>query len=72
MTEDREIVERLKPENQLKEFSVRADAAQLQHRKLRQSFLDMGYGVVPKAANGVTTRRDDPPPASDKRQRQAS
>jgi hypothetical protein len=54
------------------ELSMRADAAQLQHRKLRQSFLDMGYGISPKAARAPRREGEEPPPGKRPQPRKAS
>ena len=48
--EDKAMVERLRPERLEHEFSVRADAPQVAFRKLRQSWVDMGYGRAPPEA----------------------
>jgi phenylpropionate dioxygenase-like ring-hydroxylating dioxygenase large terminal subunit len=50
LTEDKAMVETLRPEAVAREVNVRADAAQLEYRRLRQSYIDMGYGVAPKSA----------------------
>lgn len=42
--EDKEMVERLRPELLGQEYSVRADLPQVAFRKLRQQYIDMGYG----------------------------
>lgn len=47
LKEDKEMVEKLRPEGILKEVSVRADLPQIQFRKLRQEYIDMGYGDLP-------------------------
>ena len=47
MAEDKAMVETLRPELVAQEFNVRADLAQLEYRKLRQSWIDMGYGIAP-------------------------
>lgn len=43
------MVESLRPEETLREVSVRADLPQLLFRKLRQEYMDMGYGCFPDA-----------------------
>ena len=45
--EDREMVEALTPGALDVEVSVKADLPQTAFRKLRQEYLDMGYGVAP-------------------------
>ena len=52
LTEDRAMVEQLRPADVAHEVNVRADAAQLQFRKLRQAYISLGYGVTPKGACG--------------------
>ncbi len=52
LTEDRAMVEELRPADVPHEVNVRADAAQLQFRKLRQAYINMGWGVTPKGACG--------------------
>lgn len=49
LTEDRAMVEHLRPEVLPREISVRADQLQIQWRKLRQSYVDLGYGVDPRS-----------------------
>ncbi|KAK3247277.1 hypothetical protein CYMTET_43220 [Cymbomonas tetramitiformis] len=46
--EDKAMIEQLLPEQIIKEINVRADLPQLKYRQLRQSYLDMGYGVLPE------------------------
>ncbi len=43
------MVEQLHPEMLLREISVKADLPQTAFRKLRQSFIDLGFGVAPDA-----------------------
>lgn len=43
--EDKEMVEQLKYDQLPAEYSVRADLPQIMFRKLRQQYVDMGYGV---------------------------
>lgn len=43
------MVEALRPEELLREISVKADLPQTAFRKLRQSFIDLGFGVAPDA-----------------------
>lgn len=51
--EDREMVEALTPGALDVEVSVKADLPQTAFRKLRQEYLDMGYGVaLPDHAGG--------------------
>lgn len=47
--EDKVMVEALRPDLLHREISVKADMAQIAFRKLRQSYVDMGYGVPPEA-----------------------
>lgn len=49
LSEDKAMVESLHPEMLLREISVKADLPQTAFRKLRQSFIDLGFGVVPDA-----------------------
>ena len=49
LSEDKAMVEQLKPEMLLREISVKADLPQTAFRKLRQSFVDLGFGVAPDA-----------------------
>ena len=41
--EDKVMVEQLRPERLVREFSVRADSPQVAFRKLRQEWVDLGY-----------------------------
>jgi len=43
LNEDKDVVERLRPDLIDKEYSVRADLPQLHFRKLRQSWIDLGF-----------------------------
>ncbi|KAG2424757.1 hypothetical protein HYH02_015139 [Chlamydomonas schloesseri] len=45
--EDKAMIELLKPEQLLSEVSLEADKPQIAFRKLRQEWVDMGYGVQP-------------------------
>eukprot|EP00198_Chlamydomonas_reinhardtii_P012943 XP_001702280.1 predicted protein [Chlamydomonas reinhardtii] len=45
--EDKAMIELLKPEQLLSEVSLEADKPQIAFRKLRQEWIDMGYGVQP-------------------------
>ncbi|KAG2424769.1 hypothetical protein HXX76_014193 [Chlamydomonas incerta] len=47
--EDKAMIELLKPEQLLSEVSLEADKPQIAFRKLRQEWIDMGYGVQPDA-----------------------
>ena len=47
--EDKVMVEKLTPERLGKEFSLGPDAPQVAFRKLRQEWIDMGYGVLPES-----------------------
>mmetsp|Transcript_32024 Transcript_32024/g.38775 ORF Transcript_32024/g.38775 Transcript_32024/m.38775 type:complete len:645 (+) Transcript_32024:157-2091(+) len=49
-SEDEEMVTRLKPEAIRREMNVNADQLQLVYRKLRQEFVDLGFGVMPRGA----------------------
>ncbi|KAL0046822.1 hypothetical protein WJX82_010864 [Trebouxia sp. C0006] len=49
LTEDKAMVEQLRPEMLPREISVKADLPQIAFRKLRQEYIDMGYGVSPEA-----------------------
>jgi hypothetical protein len=52
------MVEKLRPEALPHEISLEADLPQIAFRKLRQEWVDMGYGVSPGEAqarfNGLT------------------
>lgn len=50
LTEDKGMVEQLRPEMLPREVSVKADLPQIAFRKLRQEYIDMGYGVLPEAS----------------------
>ena len=55
--EDRQVVERLAPDALDVEVSVKADLMQTGFRKLRQEYLDMGYGVpLPEGRGGGCSR----------------
>ena len=47
MAEDKAMVDTLRPELVAKEVHVRADLVQVEYRKLRQQWLNLGYGVDP-------------------------
>jgi phenylpropionate dioxygenase-like ring-hydroxylating dioxygenase large terminal subunit len=47
MAEDKAMVDTLRPELVAKEVHVRADLVQVEFRKLRQQWLNLGYGVDP-------------------------
>jgi phenylpropionate dioxygenase-like ring-hydroxylating dioxygenase large terminal subunit len=47
LSEDKAMVDTLRPELVAQEVNVRADLVQLEFRKLRQQWLDLGYGVDP-------------------------
>ena len=51
LSEDKAMVEQLRPDMLLREISVKADLPQTAFRKLRQSFIDLGFGVAPDANN---------------------
>lgn len=44
------MVEKLRPDMLQREISVKADLPQMAFRKLRQEYIDMGYGVLPEGA----------------------
>lgn len=46
--EDKTMLEMLKPEQIRAEVSLEADKPQIAFRKLRQEWIDMGYGVQPE------------------------
>lgn len=48
--EDKVMVEKLKPERMLHEYSLPPDGPQIAFRKLRQEFIDLGYGITPEEA----------------------
>jgi hypothetical protein len=50
LSEDKAMVETLRPEAVAREVNVRADAAQTEFRKLRQAYVASGYGVQPRGA----------------------
>ena len=50
LTEDKAMVEKLRPDMLQREISVKADLPQMAFRKLRQEYIDMGYGVLPEGA----------------------
>ncbi|KAK9837299.1 hypothetical protein WJX81_004912 [Elliptochloris bilobata] len=50
LSEDKAMVEELRPDMLQREISVKADLPQMAFRKLRQEYVDMGYGVLPEAA----------------------
>ena len=45
LTQDKAMVEQLAPEMLGREISVKADLPQMAFRKIRQQYIDMGYGV---------------------------
>lgn len=49
--EDKVMVEQLRPELLEQEISVRADAIQTKFSKLRQEYIDLGYGVPPSGTS---------------------
>lgn len=55
MKEDKVLVEQLAPEKLPFEVSLASDAPQIMFRKLRQEWVDMGYGVDP----GLTERTEN-------------
>ena len=48
MAEDKAMIEKLVPEQIVKEYSVLADMPQIRYRKLRAKYLERGYGVLPE------------------------
>ncbi|GIL48760.1 hypothetical protein Vafri_5212 [Volvox africanus] len=48
LSEDKVMIEQLKPEQLMTEVSLQADLPQIAFRKLRQEWIDMGYGVQPE------------------------
>lgn len=58
LTEDKGMVERLHPELLSHEISVKADMPQTAFRKLRQEYIDMGYGVAPEQPRGSPAAND--------------
>ncbi|EFJ51327.1 hypothetical protein VOLCADRAFT_88044 [Volvox carteri f. nagariensis] len=52
--EDKAMIELLKPEQLAAELSLQADKPQIAFRKLRQEWIDMGYGVAPERISGHT------------------
>ncbi|KAK9824593.1 hypothetical protein WJX72_011558 [[Myrmecia] bisecta] len=51
LSEDKAMVEELRPDLLAREISVKADLPQIAFRKLRQEYIDMGYGVLPEEAH---------------------
>jgi len=56
--EDKVMVETVRPENMRQEFSLEVDLPQIGFRKLRQEWIDMGYGVDPKSTTGPSGTLD--------------
>lgn len=54
LTQDKAMVEKLMPEMLGREISVKADLPQMAFRKLRQQYIDMGYGVPPESTSHHT------------------
>ena len=52
------MVEELRPDLLPREISVKADLPQIAFRKLRQEYIDMGYGVAPEAVERRYTAPD--------------
>ena len=50
LSEDKAMVEQLRPDLLPREISVKADLPQIAFRKLRQEYVDMGYAVTPELA----------------------
>ena len=50
LTQDKAMVEQLRPDMLLREISVKADLPQMAFRKLRQEYIAMGYGEAPGAS----------------------
>lgn len=45
------MVEKLRPDLLHREVSVRSDLPQIAFRKLRQEYINMGYGQLPEASD---------------------
>ena len=58
LTEDKAMVENLEPEMLGREISVKADMPQMAFRKLRQQYIDLGYGVAPETKPILPPKRD--------------
>ncbi|KAK9917944.1 hypothetical protein WJX75_009983 [Coccomyxa subellipsoidea] len=58
LSEDKAMVEQLRPDMLAREISVKADLPQIAFRKLRQEYIDMGYGTLPEATNESRFRSD--------------
>jgi hypothetical protein len=57
LSEDKVMVEQLRPDLLQREVNVKADGVQTAYRKLRQSWVDLGYGTLPET--GETRFRSD-------------
>ena len=51
LTEDKAMVEELRPEALQREVNVKADQVQLAFRTTRSAYIAMGYGVPPESAS---------------------
>lgn len=58
LSEDKAMVEQLRPDMLAREISVKADLPQIAFRKLRQEYIDMGYGTLPEATDNTRFRSD--------------
>jgi phenylpropionate dioxygenase-like ring-hydroxylating dioxygenase large terminal subunit len=58
LSEDKAMVEELRPDLLPREISVKADLPQIAFRKLRQEYIDMGYGVAPETVEKRYTAPD--------------
>ena len=54
-SEDKAMIEQLRPDLLPQEVSVRADTIQTLHAKLRQEYIDLGYGVFPGGSSSCGT-----------------
>ncbi|GMH42660.1 hypothetical protein BSKO_10579 [Bryopsis sp. KO-2023] len=59
--EDKVMVEKLRPEETMHEVSVRADLPQIMFRKLRQEYINMGYGYTPQSFDQPPSQNGVPP-----------
>jgi len=53
------MIETLHPERLQQEFSLGPDAPQIAFRRLRQRWIDMGYGIDPEPTGPGTTLAPD-------------
>jgi hypothetical protein len=52
------MVENLEPEMLGREISVKADLPQMAFRKLRQQYINLGYGVPPETRSILAPNKD--------------